>query len=100
MRRNITENKIEFRHMIMWGRLKGGIATTLSSKIKPLGFRSKRDDSNLMWVTMDENIQKAAKETLHVSTRKRNVYKESVERGDAKEDKGKKQEIQGTYSLH
>ncbi|XP_057529779.1 uncharacterized protein LOC130808318 [Amaranthus tricolor] len=30
MRRNITKMKIEFKHTIMWGRLKGNMAPTLS----------------------------------------------------------------------
>ena len=48
MRRKIAEKKIETRKMIMWGRHKGEMATTLASKIKYVGYPSKPDDANQM----------------------------------------------------
>ena len=38
MRKKIVEKKVESRGQIMWGRLKGDMATTLSNKINLLGF--------------------------------------------------------------
>ena len=40
IRKKIVEKKIDFRGKIMWGRLKGDVVTTLSSKISSLGFPS------------------------------------------------------------
>ena len=56
MRRHIAEKKIEARQMIMCGRLKGDVATTILSKIKSLGYPCNLNDANLMWVTMAETI--------------------------------------------
>ena len=67
MRKKIVENKVESRGKIMWGRLKGDMVTTLSSKISLLGFSSQSEDANAMWVNMAKTIRKVAKETLGVS---------------------------------
>ena len=40
MRKNIAEKKVKSKGKIMWGRLKGDMVTTLSSKISLLGFPS------------------------------------------------------------
>ncbi|XP_057518023.1 uncharacterized protein LOC130798945 [Amaranthus tricolor] len=50
MRKKIVEKKVESRGKIMWGRLKGDMVTTLSSKISLLGFPSQSEDANEMWV--------------------------------------------------
>ena len=90
IRRKIVEKKVESRGKIMWGRLKGDMVTTLSSKISLLGFPSQSEDANEIWVNMAKTIRKVAKETLGVSSDKPKVFKESwwwnneVE----KEDKG------------
>ena len=90
MRKKIVEKKVESRGKIMWGRLKGDMVTTLSSKISLLGFPSQSEDANEIWVNMAKTIRKVAKETLGVSSDKPKVFKESwwwnneVE----KEDKG------------
>ncbi|XP_057517919.1 uncharacterized protein LOC130798841 [Amaranthus tricolor] len=60
----------------MWGRLKGDMVTTLSSKISLLGFPSQSEDANEMWVNMEKTIRKVAKETLGVSSGKPKVFKE------------------------
>ena len=77
MRRKIAEKKIKVRQTIVWGRLKGDMVATLSSKIKTSSYPSISDDANQMWVTMAETIRKVAKEILGVSTGKPKVYKES-----------------------
>ena len=77
MRRKITAKKIKVRKTIMWGRLKGDMVATLSSKIKTSGYPIISDDANQMWATIAETIRKVAKETLGVSTGKTKVYKES-----------------------
>ena len=61
----------------MWGRLKGNVATTLSSKINVFGCLSQSDDANHMWVTMADTIRKVAKEILGVSWGKPKVHKQS-----------------------
>ena len=61
----------------MWGRLKGDMITTLSSKISLLGFPSQSEDANEMWVNMTKTIRKVGKETLGVSSGKPKVFKES-----------------------
>ena len=61
----------------MWGRLNGGVVTTLSSKIIVLGYPNQSDDANHMWVTMADTIRKVTKETLGVSSVKPKVYKKS-----------------------
>ena len=40
MRKNIAEKKVKSKGTIMWGRLKGDMATTLSNKISLLDFPS------------------------------------------------------------
>ena len=61
----------------MWGRLKGDMITTLSSKIISLGFPSQFEDTNEMWVDMTKTIRNVAKETLRVSPGKTKMFKES-----------------------
>ena len=53
------------------------MVTTLSIKISLLGFPSKSEDVNEMWVNMAKTIKKVAKETLGVSSGKPKVFKES-----------------------
>ena len=48
-RKKIVEKKVESRGKIMWGRLKGDMVTTLSSKISLLSFPSQSEDANGMW---------------------------------------------------
>ena len=56
MRRKISEKKIKVTQTIMWGRLKGDMVATLSSKIKTSGYPSISEDANQMWATMAETI--------------------------------------------
>ena len=77
MRKKIVVKKVETTGKIMWGRLKGDMVTTLSSKISLLGFPSQSEDANEMWVNMAKTIRKVAKETLGVSSGKPKVFKES-----------------------
>ena len=77
MRKKIVEKKVDFKGQIMWGRLKGDIATTLSNKINLLGFPRKSEDANEMWTNMAKTIRKVAKETLGVSSDKPKGFKES-----------------------
>ena len=59
----------------MWGRLKGDMVATLSTKISLLGFPKQSEDANEMWINMAETIRKVAKETLAVSSGKPKVSK-------------------------
>ena len=77
MRKKIVEKKVESRGKIMWGRLKGDMVTTLSSKISLLAFPSQSENANEMWANMAKTIRKVAKETLGVSSGKPKVFKES-----------------------
>ena len=77
MKKKIVEKKVESRGKIMWGRLKGDMVTTLSSKISFSGFPSQSEDANEMWTNMVKTIRKVAKETLGVSSGKPKVFKES-----------------------
>ena len=62
----------------MWGRLKGDMATTMSSKISLLGFPRQSEDANEMWTNLlAETIRKVAKENLGVSLGKLKVSKDS-----------------------
>ncbi|XP_057543263.1 uncharacterized protein LOC130821493 [Amaranthus tricolor] len=61
----------------MWGRHKGEMATTLANKIKYVGYTSKPNDANEMWISIAETIRRVAKETLWVFTGKPKVHKES-----------------------
>ena len=49
----------------------------MASKIKSVGYPSKPDDANQIWVSMAETIRKVAKKTLGVSTGKPKLQKES-----------------------
>ena len=60
----------------MWGRLKGDMATTLSTKISLLGFPRQPKDANEMWTNMAGTIRKVVKETLEVLSSKPKVFKE------------------------
>ena len=77
MRKKIVEKKGESKGKIMWGRLKGDMVTTLSSKISLLGFSSQSEDANEMWVNIAKTIRKVAKETFGLSSGKSKVFKES-----------------------
>ena len=77
MRKKIVKKKVESRGQIMWGRLKGDLATTLETKISLLGFPRQSDDANEMWTNMAKTIRKVAKETLGMSSGKPKVLKES-----------------------
>ena len=68
MRKKIVEKKAESRGKIMWGRLKGDMATTLSTKISLLGFSRQSENANEMWTNMAETIRKVAKVTFGVSS--------------------------------
>nr|QIA97904.1 hypothetical protein AP_R.00g000040-v1.0.a3 [Amaranthus palmeri] len=77
MRKKIAEKKAELRGKIMWGRLKGDVATTLANRISDLGFPSQSEDAYDMWVNMANTIRGVAKETLGVASGKPKVYREA-----------------------
>ena len=78
MRKKIVEKKVESKGKIMWGRLKGDIVTTLSSKIiSLLGLPIQSEDANEIWVNMAKTIRKVAKKTLGVLSGNPKVFKES-----------------------
>lgn len=77
MRKNIVEKKMELRRTIMWGRFKGDVTSTMSSKINSFSYPSQGDDANQMWVSMAKTIRMVAKDTLGMTRVKQKEYKES-----------------------
>ena len=73
----MAKDKIKVRQTIIWGRRKGDMVATLSTKIKTSGYLSISKNANQMWMTIAKTIRKVAKETLGVLTGKPKVYKES-----------------------